>query len=161
MRKTLLLTTAMFAVMAVASTPADAGGGYHGRGYGYGHGHSHARVGVYIGAPLLFAPLWAAPRPYYYHPAYYYDPPPVVVRERIVVREPLVFYDERGNPVSAQPQAQVQAQAQAQPQPAPAQPQAGAPAPTWYFCADTQKYYPYVQTCASPWQRVAPQSPPQ
>ncbi len=140
MRRTLLLTLA--AVMLAASLQAEAGGGYR-----HGHGHSHARVGVFIGAPLLLAPLWW---PYYYPPA------PVVVRERVIVREPLVFYDERGNPVPpAQPQVQAQ---QAQPS---AQPQAGAPAPSWYFCPDTQTYYPYAQTCASAWQRVAPQPPPQ
>lgn len=26
----------------------------------------------------------------------------------------------------------------------------------WYYCADTQTYYPYVQSCASGWQRVLP-----
>jgi len=150
MRKILMFTVA--AAMLAASLQAQAGGG-HGHRHG---GHSHARVGVYIGAPLLFAPWGAWGSPYYY-PSYYYAPPPVVVRERVVVREPLVFYDERGNPVPAQGQV---AQAPAQHQPS-VQPQPGAPAPTWYFCADSQKYYPYVQTCASPWQRVVPQSPPQ
>lgn len=154
MRKSLKLTmVTLAAVMMAASLPADARGG-HGHRHG---GHSHARVGVFIGAPLLFAPWWVESRPYYY-PSYYYAPPPVVVRERVVVREPLVFYDEHGNPVPAQPQV---AQAPAQPQASAQQPQPGAPAPTWYFCADSQKYYPYVQTCASPWQRVIPHSPPQ
>ena len=27
----------------------------------------------------------------------------------------------------------------------------------WYFCPDSQTYYPYVSQCASPWHRVAPQ----
>lgn len=149
MRKFLMLIPAT--LMMAASLHAVAGGG-HGHRHG---GHSHARVGVYIGAPLLFAPWWVESRPYY--PSYYYAPPPVVVRERVVVREPLVYYDEYGNPVSAQPRV-AQAPAQAPPS---VQPQPGAPAPTWYFCADSQKYYPYVQSCASPWQRVVPQSPPQ
>jgi hypothetical protein len=152
MRKILMLILA--SVMMAASLQTHAGGGHrHG-------GHSHARVGVYIGAPLVFGSWWVGSRPYYpyaYYPSYYYSPPPVVVRERVVVREPLEYYDEQGNPVSAHPQV---AQAPAQHQPS-AQPQPGAPAPTWYFCADSQKYYPYVQTCASPWQRVVPQSPPQ
>ena len=156
MRKTLILNMITAAtVMMAASLHADArGGGGGGGGHGHGHGHGHARVGVFIGAPLLFAPWWVESRPYYYYPSsYYYGPPPVVVRERVVVREPLVYYDERGNPVP-----QVQAQVQLPPA---AQPQPGAPAPTWYFCADSQKYYPYVQNCASPWQRVVPQAPPQ
>lgn len=27
----------------------------------------------------------------------------------------------------------------------------------WYFCPDSNTYYPYVNRCASPWHRVAPQ----
>lgn len=144
MRKILMFTLA--SVMMAASLQAHAGGG---------HGHRHgggARVGVYIGAPLLFAPwgVWGAP----YYSSYYYSPPPVVVRERVVVREPLVFYDERGNPVPAQGQvAQAPAQTQA--------PQSPSGTPVWYFCAESQTYYPYAQTCASPWQRVIPHPPPQ
>ena len=84
-RGTLLLTLA--AAMFTVSLPADAGGG---------HRHHHrARVGVTIGAPVLLAPLWVSPYPYYY---YHYYPAPVVVRERVIVREPLVFYDEQGRP---------------------------------------------------------------
>ena len=135
------------ALLALASLPAYAGGG-----------HSQTRVGVYIGSPVVIGGWWGAPRPYYYpayYPSYYpyyYTPAPVVVRE--VVREPLVYYDERGNPVPpARPQNQAQNQAQG--------PQPSAAAPTWFFCADSQTYYPYTQTCASPWQRVAPLPPPQ
>jgi len=35
-----------------------------------------------------------------------------------------------------------------------------APAQSWYYCADPQGYYPYVQSCKSQWQAV-PASPPQ
>lgn len=120
------------AAMATASLDADAGGRRH-------H-HHRGHIGVYIGAPLLLAPFWVSPRPYYYHA------PPVVVRERVIVREPLVFYDEHGNPVPPdRPHAAVPP---------------GASAPTWFFCADSQAYYPYVQDCASPWQRVVPHPPP-
>jgi len=115
-------------VMLAASQPANAGGG---------HRHSHARFGIVIGTPLVFSPWWGPS---------YYPAPPVVVRERVVVREPLVYYDEHGNPV---------------PPTAPPQPQASAPAPAWYFCPDSQTYYPYVRTCPSPWQRVVPHPPPQ
>ena len=135
-RGTLLLTLA--AAMFTVSLPADAGGG---------HRHHHrARVGVTIGAPVLLAPLWVSPYPYYYYPA------PVVVRERVIVREPLVFYDEQGRPVPPESRS-----APAQPQ---AQAQQGAAAPIWYFCADSQTYYPYAQSCASAWQRVVPHPPP-
>lgn len=124
--------TALAAVMVTASLDADAGGGrYH---------HHRARIGVFIGAPILLSPFWYSPGPYYHTP-------PVVVRERVIVREPLVFYDEYGNPVPPE-------------RPQPQQPQSGAVAPTWFFCADSQSYYPYVQTCATQWQRVVPQPPP-
>lgn len=133
-----IVVSALAAVMLVAATAADAGGGHrHGR-------HGHARIGIHIGAPVVFSSWWLG------YPHYYHSPPPVVVRERIVVREPLVYYDERGNPV---PPARPQAQAN----PAP---RAESAAPTWFFCRDSQAYYPYVQDCASPWQRVVPHPPP-
>jgi hypothetical protein len=145
MMRKILVPALVTALLATASIPAHAGGGHR--------GHSHARVGVYIGAPVVIGGWWGAPRPYYYpayYPSYYYSPAPVVV-----VREPLVFYDDRGNPV---PPTQVQAQAPAQ---SSQPPQSASSAPTWFFCADSQIYYPYVQTCASPWQRVIPHPPPQ
>lgn len=30
----------------------------------------------------------------------------------------------------------------------------------WYYCPEKQSYYPYVRTCPSGWQRVAPEPPP-
>ena len=27
----------------------------------------------------------------------------------------------------------------------------------WYYCPDSQTYYPYVQTCPSPWVKVLPE----
>jgi hypothetical protein len=27
----------------------------------------------------------------------------------------------------------------------------------WYYCPDSDTYYPYVKQCASPWHRVEPQ----
>lgn len=139
MRGTLPLIFA--ATLLAASPQADAGGGHRHR-----HHHQHSRVGVYIGASLLLAPLWLSSRPYYY-----YAPAPVVVRERVIVREPLVFYDKDGNPVPPERSAQP---------PPQSPPQQGAVAPIWYFCPDTQTYYPYAQSCASAWQRVVPHPPP-
>jgi hypothetical protein len=98
------------------------------------HHHHGARVGVYIGAPWVVAP-WP-----YYHRPYYYDPyysRPIVIRE-----QPTVYIEQSQAPVAVAP-----------PPPAPA-PQAQQQ--YWYFCQDTQTYYPHVQTCATPWQRVMP-----
>ena len=130
----LLLSAA--AVLLSTSTPVDA----------HSQGHSRARIGVYIGAPVI-AYSWWWHRPPYYGPYYYPPPPAVVVRE--VVREPQVFYDERGNPL---PPGYQRSQ--------PAQPAHAAEAPAWLFCPDSQAYHPYVQNCASPWQRVMPHPPP-
>lgn len=92
--------------------------------------HPGARVGVVIGAPIVASPWWYYPRPYYYGYDPYYYPPPVYLQE--------------------QPSAYIE-------QPAPA-PQA-APAQYWYYCEDSKTYFPYVQTCATPWQRVIPYPP--
>jgi hypothetical protein len=47
--------------------------------------------------------------------------------------------------------------------PAPAvyieQPQAPSQA-WWYYCPQYGAYYPHVQSCPVPWQRVVPQPPP-
>ena len=97
---------------------------------GFQHHHSRAHVGIFIGAPLLAAPWYYYPQPRYYYP-------PTV----IVPAQPPVYIE--------QPQAQVQE--------APPVQQADN---YWYYCRDTQAYYPYVDRCASPWQRVIPQPPP-
>ena len=92
--------------------------------------HSRVHFGFYFGGPAWY------PAPYYYPPPAYYYPPPVVVQ---------------------QPPVYVEQHAPAPPAPAP---QSSAPQSatdsSWYYCRDTQAYYPYVQSCASPWQRVAP-----
>jgi hypothetical protein len=72
--------------------------------------------------------LWSYPSPYYYYPPAYY--PPVVAAPA----EPPV-YVERGDTSPARERAQ----------------------DYWYYCPETQAYYPYVKQCARGWQRVAPQ----
>jgi hypothetical protein len=104
------------------------------RGRG-GHRHHHHRgsVGVFIGAPLF--PYYYSP---YWYPRYYYPP-------AVVAAQPPVYIEQGATGAFG---------------PAPAQSQQSA---YWYFCPDSQTYYPYVQQCASPWQQVAPQAsaPPQ
>ncbi|MGQ0751463.1 MAG: hypothetical protein ACT4PS_13075 [Betaproteobacteria bacterium] len=29
----------------------------------------------------------------------------------------------------------------------------------WYYCRESETYYPYVKECAGPWQKVVPQPP--
>ena len=70
-----------------------------------------------------------------YPPAWYYPPPAYYDPQPVVVQSPQPVYLERA-PAQAAPAEQY-----------------------WYYCADTQTYYPYVKQCASPWQRVSPQPP--
>lgn len=43
---------------------------------------------------------------------------------------------------------------------APAAPVAPAAQQWWYWCNSARAYYPYVNSCPEPWQRVEPQVPP-
>jgi hypothetical protein len=71
------------------------------------------------------------PPAYYYPPPVYYAPPPVVV----VPASPPVYVEQ------AQPQPSTQ------------------PDNWWYYCPEAKAYYPYVNECPSPWQRVPPRPP--
>jgi hypothetical protein len=126
---TLLASVGVFGAMAFASSYAEAQHRHH----------SHrGRVGVYIGAPLFISPWYYHPRPYYYDPYYSYHRP-VIVQEQPVV---YVEQGQGGAPEAPPPVANPQVQQQ-----------------YWYFCQDTQTYYPHVQNCATPWQRVIPHAP--
>ncbi len=98
---------------------------------GHRHHHrSHSHFGVFIGAPAF----WYAPYPFYYHPPAYYYPP-------VVVSPPApTVYIERPDNVQAAPERTAQ--------------------DNWYYCPESQAYYPYVKQCAKGWQRVAPQPQP-
>lgn len=91
-------------------------------------------LGFYFGAPIVAAPYYY-PRYYspYYYPGYYY--PPYYV-------PPPVTYIERA--------------------PAPA-PQTSPSAPAlpeyWFYCRESNAYYPYVGQCAGGWERVTPEPP--
>lgn len=125
--RSLLLLIAAVAAITVSGASYARGG--H-RGGGWHHG---ARVGVFIGAPVFAYGYGYRPYyPYYYPPAYYpyAVPAPVVVQPA----SPPVYIERSDE-------------------------QAAAPGSSdyWYYCPDTKSYYPYVGSCASPWQRVAPQ----
>jgi hypothetical protein len=128
----------IFAAMLLglaASGPALADPGHHG-GY-HGHG-DHVGIGVYWGAG------WGWP--WYYPPPYYYPPTVVAVPSA----PPVYIEQSQPAPVYQDPLPQ-----------APV-PQAYAPAPqenSWYYCASSRTYYPYVRDCPEGWQRVAPQPP--
>jgi hypothetical protein len=141
---TLLAGLGVFAALAFAAAYADArpyGGGHRGGGYYHGGG---ARVGVYVGvSPWLYPrPYWGygygypyAYGPYGYYGAGYAGYYPTVVEQPVVYTEQA---QSAAPPSAAAPQAQQQ---------------------FWFFCQDTQTYYPHAQNCATPWQRVIPHAP--
>lgn len=124
------------------------------------HGHG-PRVGVYIAPSLLFADPFYSPYyrssysyPYYngYPYAVTYRSAPEVVYVTPQVSAPITYMERsEGQFSNATP---VAAQAVA-----PPAAQQAAPASTndWFFCRESGKYYPYVQTCPAGWQRVPAQ----
>ena len=101
------------------------------RGHYRGHYHGHPRSSVQFGFTLGGPAFWY-PGPYYAPYAYPYYYPPVVVQQT-----PPVYVEQRA-PAAAPPAA----------------------AAYWYYCPNSQAYYPYVSECAGPWQQVTPQPPP-
>lgn len=95
-----------------------------------GGGWHHGWYGGRFGWWWAVGGIW-----YYYYPAPIYPYPEYVAD---------FYYDpSMGAPPSA-----------------PVEPAAGAPPGSWYYCAPSGAYYPYVQTCPASWTPVAP-TPPQ
>lgn len=98
------------------------------------HSHTHyrsPRVGFYVGTPWVGSPYWHHPYAYApYSPYYSYWGHDPYYQPPVVIREEPMVYIEP-------------------PQPAP-------PPQYWYYCEESKTYYPYVQTCATPWVRVLP-----
>ena len=97
--------------------------------------HRGARVGVFVGGAIVTSPWCYHPDPYPYYYGYgpYYYPPAIYVQE-----QPTVYVEAPAPPIAALPAPQEQ---------------------YWYYCQDSKTYYPYVQTCATPWRRVIPHAP--
>jgi len=120
--------------LAFALAAALAGNAWADRGYyhGYNHGyrhypHSSVTLGVYVGDPWIYSPYYPYP---VYTPRIYAPPAPIILSP-----PPTVYLE---------------------------QPAVSVVAPTlepgyWYYCADSQAYYPYVKQCPGGWQKVAPQ----
>jgi hypothetical protein len=99
--------------------------------WAHGRGRARLSLGFHFGVPYYG---WYAPPPYYYYPYPMVVSPPPVYVERYVEQAP--------------PPADVTG-----PQPA---------APNyWYYCRESQAYFPYVKECPGAWQRVVPEAPRQ
>lgn len=144
---------------ALAASPGYHGGsgysGYHGGygygyrgGYGYGYrggyGYYGYRGGLYFG---LGWPWWGWPGYYPYGYGYPYAYAPYYGSYAVPYADPPYAADGPG------PQAYGENQA----------PEASAPPAQayWYYCRDSQTYYPYVRSCKGPWEPVLPQPPGQ
>ena len=130
MKRTMQLSILAVLLLAMAtSTTALAQGGYHHGGYHHG---TRVSVGFVFGGPAYWGyPGYYYPPPYYY-PYYPYYPPVVTVPAQPTV------YTERGDSYAPPEQS---------------------PGYYWYYCAESNAYYPYVKQCAGRWQRVTPQPP--
>jgi len=139
----ILLAALLVGVMASESALAQRRGGHHRHG---------ARIGVYIGAPILAYGAYRAFRPHYYYSPYYY--PPVA----IVPQAPPVYIEQPqfALPPVQQPSPPYQQEQQMYQPPGESAPQSSG-GYLWYFCPDSQTYYPYVKQCPSGWQPVTPQ----
>ena len=108
--------------------------------YGYGYGYPAYGYGAYAPWPGYSypRPAYYYPRPVYYGPRYYpyyapyYAYPPYPVVETAPAAPPVYVERDSG-------------------QAAPA-----LPAGYWYYCAESQAYYPSVTQCRSGWEQVAP-----
>jgi hypothetical protein len=113
------------------------GGGFHGHGgkVFVGHRHSRSSFGVVVGVPFY----WGAPYYPYYYPPYYYPPygyPAYGYYPPAAASSPPV-YVEKG-----------------------AQGEAPGGSDYWYYCEQSQAYYPYVKECPGGWKREVPRPPP-
>jgi len=106
-------------------------------------GHAYWRFGINLGFPGYWGyPGYYAPR-YYYPPAYYAYPPPYPYPEYYYppaagVAPEAPEYMERDAPLPARRQAE---------------------SSFWYYCPESNGYYPYVRQCPGGWKRVAPLPP--
>jgi hypothetical protein len=108
----------------------QAGGGHAGYGHGFG-GHGHGHGR--FGGVFFGGGVFFAGGLWFWD---YYDAWP--------------FYDDYlPVPEFAAPAYIEQGETPAQPTDA-----------SWYYCSNPPGYYPYVQNCASGWQRVQPNLPP-
>lgn len=127
----LAVAVALGCVAALAGQAASAHGAPPRR-------HSSVSFGLYFGAPYPVGPFYRPfgwPAPYYAYPY----PAPVVVVPAVPAAPPV--YVEQPPPVATVP-------------PPNSAPPAAQRNNEWYWCGPSQAYYPYVNQCSEPWQRV-------
>lgn len=132
------LLTGLLASLALASSVSYA--------HPPGHGGWRGNVGVYFGSPYPFYPYPYSAYPY----PYVYSPPPVIVTQP---PQPQV-YIEQGNGTASSTQTPAQTTAPT------ASTSNGNGQGYWYYCEQSDGYYPYVKECPAGWKQVTPSPPP-
>jgi hypothetical protein len=133
MKKT--LCAVLIAALLLLAVPPGSDAGYR-RGYGHGHGRTHVYGSFWIGPRFWYGPPAWGPR-------YYWGGP-------VVVAPPYPAYGYYpAPPVIVQ-----------QPPPVFVQPENAEPENYWYYCEESQGYYPYVRSCPGGWMRVVPETTP-
>ena len=131
MKKHLCILSILTAVLMASVIPGHAEyyRGHHGGG-GWGPGWGPV-LGLGLGLGLL-----ELSRPHYYPYQYtgYYSSQPIIIQQRI----PDVYL---------------------QPAPQYAPPQQPQEPPYWYYCKESQAYFPYVKECPQGWMKVVPTPP--
>ena len=126
-------TAACLAIVLIGSITSDSAWarGWGGGHYGGGHwgGGWGYGRGYYGGIYIGPGFGWGWP---YYSPPFYAYPPAVITAPS----SPPVYIEQGGGQTDPQGQSNY-----------------------WYYCADSQAYYPYVKQCPGGWQQVAPQPP--
>ena len=121
---------ALLTLLVSSAAWSDGGRRGHYRHHGHGHGHSSTlSLGFAFGGPLWYpGPVFSSyAYPYAYPYPYAYSPP-------IVVSPAPRVYIEREERVARE----------------------SSPG-YWYYCRESETYYPYVKECAQPWERVPAQ----
>lgn len=149
MKMKLSLLTGVLVGMALISNLAQAHPPGHRGGWRGG-------VGVYVGSPF---PFYGPPAPFAYSYGYpYYPYPYAYAPPQVIVAQPPQpqVYIEQGSGATSSPDASA---------PPPAQ---TAPATSagnsntqgyWYYCEQSDSYYPYVKECPAGWKQVTPTPP--
>ena len=131
-KKWISIVVILAALLVTSAVPGHAWRGGHGFRHG-GHGFRHGGAHVFFRPHIVVGPVW----PSYWGPYWVpYGYPSVIV--------------------TPPPEVYVQPAPQTLAQPPAAQPPVQS---YWYYCEESQSYYPYVQQCPGGW-RPVPATPP-
>ena len=163
---------AVFLLGTIASADAFArgsggrGGGHGGRGGHHASGSMQSfrtvpRSAVVVTAPVFFGgyrapyypPFYGYPAAPYYSGAPYYPAAPYYPSRRTTRRRTT---PRRTTRPSTSSRARISRRPHRSPGRSSNPGPSNSPRPTYWFCPAANNYFPYVRTCPSGWQQVAP-----